>query len=98
MNNIELDDVSFDDSRKVPIKDNVCLISITLEVFDVCSKRVRFSVYINKEDKECSVSAMNKDRDKFRKDIMDFLSFVATLYASVIYPNLFIDTGEYEYD
>lgn len=97
MNNIELDDVSFGDARKIIIKDNVCLIRISLEVFDVFSKQVRFSVYVNKEDKECSVFAMNRDRDKFREDIMDFLSFVATLYASVIYPKFFIDTGEYEY-
>ena len=60
-------------------------------------KKVRFIVTTNKRTKSIDTELVRSYPD-ITPDQIEFLDYIAVIHALYIYPNSFIDTGEYEYD
>jgi len=60
-------------------------------------KKVRFIVTTNKRTKSIDTELVRSYPD-ITPDQIEFLDYIAVIHALYIYPNSFIDTGEYQYD
>lgn len=60
-------------------------------------KNVIFIITTNKRKKSMDTELIKSYPD-ITPDQIEFLDYMAVIHALYIYPNSFIDTGEYEYD